>query len=318
MQDKTKLRKPLIQKGPLKTFLFFLGFSTMVWFFVQFSKEYSEIVEFPIAYANVPKDKIFFNDSPQILNLRLQDNGINIAFRKIFPKKLIIDISEAREEEGVLIYDLEQHKPSILSQLNIDFEDVNFLQEGIRIKFEQRTVKLVEVVPDIDLGFSVGYSALDKIEIDPDSVTVSGPQNIIDTLQQVRTENLKLRNISQDMEGTVKLDKSNLGKLNFYQDEIHYSLRTDKFTEGKVQIPVELINIPKNMNVVIFPKDVTVYYQVSLSEFDKIKSEGFKVVADFKKAQDGNGFLIAQIVKQPKLVNNLRLNEQKIQYVIKR
>lgn len=318
MQDKTKLRKPWIKKGPLKTFLFFLGFSAMVWIFVQFSKQYSEIVEFPIAYANVPKDKILLNDSPESLDLRLRDNGINIAFRKLFPKKLIIDISEAREEGGTLVYDLEQHKPSILSQLNIDFDDINFLQEALMINFEKRAVKTVGIIPDIELGFSVGYSALDGIKLEPDSVTVSGPQNIIDTLQQIRTENMKIKNISQDMDGTVRLDKTNLGKLTFYQDQVNFSLRTDKFTEGKAQIPVELINVPKGMNVVIFPKEVTVFYQVSLSEFEKIKPESFKVVADFKKAQDGNGFMIAQIAKQPKLVNNVRLSEQKIQYVIKR
>lgn len=318
MQDKTKLRKPWIKKGPLKTFLFFLAFSAMVWIFVQFSKEYSEIVQFPIAYVNVPKDKILQNDSPENLDLRLRDNGINIAFRKIFPKKLLIDISEAREEASTLVYDLELHKPSILSQLNIDFEDVNFLQNDLRLNFEQRAVKRVKIEPNIELGFSVGYSALDGIKLEPDSVTVSGPKNIIDTLQQVRTQNLKIQNISQDMDGTIKLDKSKLGKLTFYEEEVQFNLRTDKFTEGKAQIPVELINVPKEMNVVIFPKEVTVYYQVSLSEFDKVTPSNFKVVADFKKAQDGDGFMMAQIAKKSKLVNNVRLSEQKIQYVIRR
>ena len=318
IQDKTKQRKPLIKKGPLKTFLFFLVFSAFVWIFVQFSKQYSEVVEFPITYVNVPKDKIILRDSPSSLDLRLRDNGINIAFRKIFPKKLVIDISETTEDGNELIYALEQQKQAILAQLKIDYEAVNFLQEDLRINFEQRMVKNIPVVPNIDLSFSVGYSALEGIKLEPDSVTVSGPENILDTLQKVYTSALKINNISKDVQGTIKLNTANLEKLTFYREDVEYSLRTDKFTEGKVVIPVELINVPNNLNVVIFPKEVTVFYQVSLNQFDKISPSGFKVVADFQKASNSDGYLLAQIVKKPQLVNNVRLNEQKIQFIIRR
>ncbi|MGM1056986.1 MAG: CdaR family protein [Bacteroidota bacterium] len=307
-----------MKKGPLKTFLFFLAFSAFVWIFVQFSKQYSEVVGFPITYVNVPKDKIILSDSPKSLELRLRDNGINIAFRKIFPKKLVIDISETTEDGNKLVYDLEKQKQAILTQLNIDYDDVNFLQEDLTINFEQRTVKRLPIVPEIDLSFSVGYSALEGIKLEPDSVTISGPENILDTLQKVHTRSLKINNISKDVQGTIKLNTSNLEKLNFYRKEVEYSLRTDKFTEGKAVVPVELINVPENLNVVIFPKEVTVFYQVSLQQFDKIKPSGFKVVADFKKASNGDGYLLAQIAKKPQLVNNVRLNEQKIQFIIKR
>lgn len=318
MQDKTKQRKPLLKKGPLKTFLFFLAFSAFVWIFVQFSKQYSEVVGFPITYVNLPKDKIILNDSPNSLELRLRDNGINIAFRKIFPKKLMIDISETTEDGNNLVYDLEKQKQAILAQLNIDFEDVSFLQEDLKFKFEKRMVKTIPIVPDIDLNFSVGFSALEGIKLEPDSVTISGPKNILDTLQIVRTKSLKINNISQDVQGTIQLNTANLEKLTFYRDEVEYSLLTDKFTEGKAVVPVELINVPENMNVVIFPKEVTVFYQVSLKQFEKINPSGFKVVADFKKAGNSDGYLLAQIVKKSQLVNNVRLNEQKIQFIIKR
>ncbi|MFO7718871.1 MAG: CdaR family protein [Gillisia sp.] len=318
MQDKTKQRKPLIKKGPLKTFLFFLVFSAFVWIFVQFSKQYSEVVGFPITYVNVPKDKIILSNSPNSLDLRLRDNGINIVFRKFFPKKLVIDISETTEDGNMLIYDLEKQKQAILTQLKIDYEAVSYLQEDLKINFEKRMVKRLPIVPDIDLSFSVGYSALEGIKLKPDSVTISGPKNILDTLQKVYTRSLKVNNISKDVQGTIKLNTANLEKLTLYREDVEYSLRTDKFTEGKVVIPVELINVPENLNVVIFPKEVTVFYQVSLKQFDKIIPSGFKVVADFEKASSSDGYLLAQIVKKPQLVNNVRLNEQKIQFIIRR
>lgn len=318
MDDKIKIRRPWIKKGPLKTFLFFLAFSAVIWFFVQFSKQYSEIVEFPISYVNIPKDKIILNDAPYILRLRMRDNGINIAYRKLFPRELMLDVSEAIVQEGSLIYNLEQQKASLLAQLSIDYDDVTFLQEVLKIGFDQRAVKTLSVEPNIELGFAVGYSALEGIKLEPDSVTVSGPANILDTLEVVSTKNLKINNISRNVRGTIKLDTDQFPKLTFYQEEVGYSLLTDKFTEGKAEIPVELINVPQGTNVTIFPKNVTVFYQVSLSEFDKVKPSGFKVVADFKNAMKTDGYMLAQVVKKPDLVNNVRLNEQQIQFVIKR
>ncbi len=318
MQDKKKQNKPWIKKGPLKTFLFFLGFSTVIWVFVQFSKQYTSVIELPVSYINLPKDKILLENSPKYLDLRIQDKGFNIAIYKFFPRVLKIDLSEVESLDGQLVYNLEPNKAAILSQLRIDYEDADFLQENLKIDFQQRAVKRLLINSKINLDFSIGYSALDEIKLQPDSITVSGPENILDTLRQVNTKELKIDNINKDIEGRIKLDRTNLGTVTFYQDEVSYSLRTDKFTEGKVEIPIEMINVPEKMNAVIFPKEVIVYYQVSLNEFDKVKSSNFKVIVDFKNSVDSDGYLLAQIVEHPKIVNNLRLNENKILFVIKR
>lgn len=318
MQNKKKQRKPWIQRGPLKTFLFFLGFSAVIWLFVQFSKQYIEPVELPIKYVNVPQDKILSSDIPGVLDLRVRDYGINIARYKLFPPELEIDVTEAREQDGQLVYDLQAQKTAVLSQINLDYEDATFMQSTINIPFEQRAVKTVNVVSNIELGFAVGYSALEDVRLDPDTVKVSGPSSILDTLEQVYTVPLKINNINKDIRDKIKLDKKNLSKVSFFQDEVNFSVRTDKFTEGRVEIPVEVINVPDGMNVVVFPKEVVVFYQVSLNDFDKVSAEDFRVVVDFKDAKDSDGYLLAQVQEKPKLVNNIRLSEKRIQFVIKR
>ena len=318
MQNKKKPYKPWIKRGPLKTFLFFLGFSAVIWLFVQFSKEYIEPVELPLKYINVPQDKILGTERPKFLDLRVKDYGFNIARYKFFPPELAIDINETRIENEALIYDLQAHKAALLSQINLEYEEATFMQPAIEIPYEQRAVKTVKVVPNINLGFSVGYSALEEVVIEPDSVQISGPEGLLDTLQQVQTVPLTINNISKDIKDKIKLDKSNLEKVNFFRDEVNFVVRTDKFTEGQVEIPVEVINVPKDLNVVVFPKEVVVFYQVSLKNFDKVTAEDFKVVVDFENALESDGYLLAQVQEQPKLVNNVRLSEKRIQFVIKR
>ncbi len=318
MQNKVKIRKPLIKRGPFKTFLFFLGFSTVVWIFVQFSKEYTEAVELPISYINVPKDKILSPENPSKLDLRVKENGLHIAFNRLFPKVLYLDVSDSKMENGKLIYNLEEQKSALLSQLNLEYDKAEFLKKTLNISYQQREVKKVPIRSNVELDFAVGYSALDDVEFQPDSIMVSGPKGILDTLSQVQTKVLRLENINNDISGTVNLDTAKLERLTFYQTKIDYTLRTDKFTEGKVQVSIDLVNVPEGMNVVIFPKEVTVIYQVSLKKFNSVKKEDFKVMADFKNAVNSDGYLLVQLTEQPPQVNNVRLNEKKIQFVIKR
>ncbi|WP_026837940.1 CdaR family protein [Gillisia sp. JM1] len=318
MKTKLKDKKPWIKRGPLKTFSFFLGFSAVIWVVVQFSKEYTEVIEMPIIYTNLPKDKILVGDTPKTLDLRIRDRGFYIAWNRVFPQKITIDISDASEEGKSLVYDLELQKAAILSQLDLDYEKVVFLQKNIKISFEQRAVKKVAILSSIDLSFAVGYSALEEIKLQPDSIMVSGAATILDTLKMIKTKSLKINNISNDVKGKVKLETGNLKEVSLYQEEVNYSVRTEKFTEGKVEIPIKLLNVPEGTNVVIFPKDVVIYYQVSLKDFEKIDSSSFLVAVDFKNAKDSDGFLIAQILEEPTQVNNIRLNEKKIQFVIKR
>ncbi len=318
VQKKTIIKKPWIKKGPLKTFLFFLGFSAVIWIFVQFSKEYTIPVELPLVYVNVPKDKLLSSSRPSTLDIRVKDFGFKLARFRLLPPDVVIDMSETRQEGEELIYDLEQQKPAIISQLNLAYEDATFLQNNLHIGFEQKAVKVVNIVSNLELEFAVGYSALNEVQLEPDTVRVSGPASILDTLQVVGTVPLKINNISKDLQGTVRLEKAGLEKVTLFTEEVEYSLRTDKFTEGKVNIPIELQNVPENYNVVIFPKEVVVFYQVSLSDFDKIKPSAFKVVVDFRNQLPKDGFLLAQVIQKPPLVNNVRLGEPKVQFVVKR
>lgn len=318
MKTKLKEKKPWIKRGPLKTFSFFLGFSAIIWVVVQFAKEYTEVIELPISYINLPKDKILVGDIQNTLVLRIKDRGFYIAWNRVSPQKVNIDLSEAKELNNSLVYNLDLQKTAILSQLDLDYEKVVFLQKDIKIYFEKRAVKKVAVVSAIDVSFAVGYSALENVILRPDSIMISGPANILDTLTTINTESLKINNISNDVSGKVKLESGNLPEISLFQEEVAYVLKTEKFTEGKVEIPIKILNVPNGTNVVIFPKDIIVYYQVSLKDFEKIDPSSFEVVVDFNNAKDSDGYLVAQIVKKPTEVNNIRLNEIKVQFVIKR
>lgn len=309
--------KARFRRTNFDAFLFFLIFSVIVWIFVQFSKEYTELVEIPVNYINVPLDKIITEDNPSTLTLRMENTGFKIAWFSLFPPTFTIDVSEGVEVGGKMLYNIEDHKLEIQEQLDIDLEQSEFLVEEIAVDFDQLTEKMLPVLSRMKFEYAIGYSAGDSLQIRPDSVRVSGPGNILDTLSFLQTVPLEIKNISKDLSGKVALDTS-LSNVTLYQREVAYELEVEKFTEGKVKVPVDIINVPQGANVVIFPREVLLFFQVNLQDFKKVSASDFRVVVDFAQAGEDQNFLIPQIVEKPDFVTNLRLNENKIQFIIKK
>ena len=306
------------RKTDFNSFLFFLFFAVVIWIFVQFSKQYNEVLEIPVRYINVPPDKLLLESNPRKIQLRMQENGFRIAWFSLFPPSLTIDLSRAYVEDGSLVYVIDENRSDIQSQLEIDFDDSKFVRDALVLAFEQKKEKKLPVKSEIEIEYAVGYSAVDALAIEPDSVRVSGPDNILDTLSQLRTFPLKLTKVKTDQSGFVYLDTTNLPNLSFYRNKVKYSVNVEKFTEGKVQVPIELINVPQDLNVVIFPKETMLFFQVNLKDFNKVTASDFRVVANFANVRGEQDFLIPEVIKKPDFTSNIRLNEKKIQFIIKK
>ncbi|HET7360710.1 MAG TPA: YbbR-like domain-containing protein, partial [Salinimicrobium sp.] len=243
--------KRRFRKTNFDAFVFFLFFAIVVWIFVQFSKQYSVIVDIPVEYVNVPLNKFLTEDNPETLQMRMENSGFKIAWYSLFPPTFRLDISKTEQAGEQLIYRTVDNRVEIQNQLDIDFENSQFLKKVLTIDFEPRQEKILPVFSEIKVEFAVGYAADDEISITPDSVKISGPEAVLDTLEELHTEPLNIKNVSEDLSGTVALDTSNLEQVSFYKNQVSYKLDVEKFTEGKVKVPVELTHVPQGMNVVI-------------------------------------------------------------------
>ena len=311
-------KKPRFKRSSVKTFSFFLLFSALVWVLVQFSKTYTQVIEIPVNYINAPLDKSISEERPDHIDLQLQDNGFSIYYYKIFNPKLEVDLSKAKELDGKLVYSLQNHLSDIEQQLKVDFENSLIVQEEIVVPFQPKKEKMLKIEPRIEVNYAVGFSADEPVQLRPDSVKVSGPGELLDSLNSVPTRTLTLNRVNDDLEGEIALDTSSLGALSFYDNSVRYYQNVEKFTEGSAEIAVEVINVPDNLNLAYFPKTVIVYYQVNLERFDSVSSSDFRVVCNYRDVKAGDDYMIAQILEKPDFVNNVRLNERRIQFVIKR
>ncbi len=312
------ITKTRFRKTNFKAFLFFLFFAVIIWVIAQFSKTYNEVVEIPVRYVNVPLDKLLKPDRPEELKLWMSESGFAIAYYNLFPPTLTVDVSDSRIEDSVFVYSMEAHRDAIERQLGLSFDRISFMEDELRIGFEQRAEKRLPIEPRVDLEYAAGYAALGELQLDTDSITVSGPQAMLDTISVLRTELLEQGNIKNNLDGTLYIDTSMIKGITLYQNQVRYQLEVDRFTEGRLEVPIELVNVPADRNVVIFPQQLIVSYRVSLDNFNRVQASDFKVVCDFSQLRDGQDYLVPQLQEQPEIVENVRMNEKRISFIIKK
>lgn len=312
-----KINNSWFRRTNFKAISFFLIFSFIIWLLVQFSKTYEEIVQIPVVYTGIPKDKIV-SEEKKHLEVRLQESGFGIAWISLFKEKLPINLSELPTNENEIIFSTEENALEISEKLGVDLGEIEFLDDTLKIPYRQKATKKLAVIPQITISFKPGYGSADSLLISPDTIKVSGPKSALDSLKSISTKKLDLKEVDKDLKGTVAIDSSKLKNIALYQPEVSYSMNVEKFTEGKLEVPLFVVNAPEDNNIVIFPKNILVIFQVSLEDFKQISKGDFRVVCDYQDLREGQEFFIPKVVKKPESISNLRLGTKKIQFVIKK
>lgn len=317
LEDIKKLSKTRFKRTNFKAFSFFLVFSLLIWMLVQFSRTYQEIVRVPIDYVEIPKDKII-SDEKMFLELKIKENGFRIAWFSIFKNHLKVNLSDMEGKGDSLVYKVGSNAKNILRQLEISAEDVVFLDETITIGYQQKAVKTVPIRSEIQLLFLPGYAASDSLELTPDSIKISGPLKRLNSIKMIKTEPLTLEKLDGPVSGKVGIDTIGLGQITFYKNQVHYSLKVEKFTEGTLEVPMSVINAPTNMEIVLFPKTLKVIFKVSLQNYNEISTNDFRIVCDYNELEEGQQFFIPKVLKRPEAITHLRLGINKVKFIIKK
>lgn len=311
-----KLIKAEFKKSNVKSFVFFLVFSSGIWLIVQFSRSYTKVLQVPMEFVNLPKDKWIEKDNEK-LTVRLHQSGFQIAWFKIFSPKIKVDLSELPQDSTNLAYLVKDHYLELGKELPLDVNKIEFLDEKVLIPFQLKSEIKLPIRSKIKINYAPGYSSEDSIKLEPDSVMVSGRKEVLDTLMEVYTKSINLKNVKDDLMGAVQLAQPG-DDLTLYTTSTSYNLEVEKFTERQLSIPLTLINVPKNLTVHLYPASVEVRFKVSLDRFKQIQPIDFQVVVDFDKVTEEDQFMIPEITKQPRVTRGVTISPRKVQYIIKK
>jgi YbbR domain-containing protein len=152
---------------------------------------------------------------------------------------------------------------------------------------------------------------------DPDTLEVTGPSFIIDTLTSIETEPLKLRNLSDTAERKVQLKKINRTTVNL--KKIRVIIPVDEFTESEYTVPIRLENVPDTVSLKTFPKTVRIKYQVTLHNFEKVHEDMFRAWIDYETIDpELTTKLLVRRDSLPPYIQNVSVIPRTVEYLIEK
>ena len=283
------------------------------------SKEYSTVVSFPLEYVYIPEDKLIQQAPPNQLKIQVAASGFRLFVMNINPTKIKLDGRKLKRKSAVDYYFLmQQQKMDIQNQITKKMKVEQLVLDTIYLNLGSLASKRVPVVGDFDISYKLGYHLIGNIKVTPDSVLVTGPKKQLDTLQGVQLDKFIKNNVSETITTTLAMKElSNSIKLSVRKATVFGEV--DRFTEGAIQVPFQIINLPDSISVNTFPTEVKVVFQVGLNAFKGVNASSFKIVCDYQYSVENKlNYLVPKVVFKPEVVTSVKIMPAKVEFLTKR
>ncbi|MDX2000910.1 MAG: hypothetical protein SFW35_00630 [Chitinophagales bacterium] len=310
-------KKVVDRRGPSNTALFMacLFVASFLWLMVRLSGVYSGTVTAHLRYINMPDNKVMVKGLDTKLKLYVETTGFKLLLAKFGFSRTVLDIDydDYRYTSYVLTEDLKKKFADNLPN-EIKLKDIK--PDTLFLYFDERVTKTVPIRLLWDIAFQKQYGMKDSIIISPDSVKLTGPKSLLDTIHSWPTKKLKMKDVKSDMDGQIDLAKGP-EVIDLNAKKVNYHAAIEEYTEQTVEVEVRLTNLPNNMDITTYPKKVAVTFQVPLSSYQTVSDDAFEVVANFTNVDlSAQQKVYVELNKAPANVKNVSLSPTAVEYII--
>ena len=299
------------------TFLVFLVISAAAWFLVKLSENYSTQATFGLQLAEAPAEQ-WISSGDQSVKLSMNIDGFHVLRYKMIrePQRVVtINLNEVLyHNEGGEVYSFSSQyvADKIADKLGVNASDITMNDSKIYFNLSLLKSKVVPIALRSDIKMQRQFGLYGIPTLEPASVTIYGPDEIIDTVHSVRTVLLTKTNVSEGFSEALGLDLLD-GKISSNTTEVKATFEVDKFTEMDVQVPIRGAD---SLKVRFFPETMTVKCLVAMRDYASITPESFTVSVDKQQLKAMQPLLDVRLASWPPTVQIISTHPDKVEYLI--
>lgn len=289
------------------------------------SDEYVAEISIPIKYQNLPADKILNNVDDEI-DVRFRGNGGDIFWLKYFSAQdelainiQKLDLKKSRYFDKYYIL-TDQFRNQIANRFDFDHSLLSFGPDTIYLNFESIISKTLEVYPNIEISCKEQYQIYDSLLFNPPKVMVSGPESIIDTLTNIYTEWISLKDLDKNTSINIALHLPVQDeKVSYSAEEVELFIPVEAYTESSIELSIYSKSNEDGITIKTFPEKVTLTYMVAMKDYNRVTSDMFSVTVSYDPEKDKEKhFLRVQVDENPAYINISRIHPDKVEFIIQK
>jgi YbbR domain-containing protein len=298
-----------------------------MWMMIRLSREYTEVVRYSVTYKGLQSDKIIMPASDTVFFVTLQSTGYNILLRKIKQVKhhLEIDLSQYSPKLQGNNFEINIDMDGFREKLTPDFKQkdkmVAFMPQNLNIRLDKAFIKKVPIVLDADISYEKQYGLYHKVLFTPDSVLVTGNQDLLKAITSVRTEKRTFNNLSSNTSVSLKLiNNNNPLNLRYSVDYVKVFIPVVQYAEDFVEVPVLTDSVGWDEHITTNPAKVKVYYTVCIPDIKNVATDSFRVSVKIPATYTPSATNISKVTikHSPAWVKILRIEPENVEYTIKK
>lgn len=309
--------KPDMNKSKILTFLVFLVISTVLWFLIKLTKDYTSQTSFAVTYTEVPVNK-WVSTTQQTVKLSFEADGFITLRHNLVPKQnrtVEIPLNEVpyRLEGGnTYSYSSQYVAERVAEWLGVPAGNVTINDDKQYFNMEDLQSKELPVRVPLDVKTQRQYQVYGQPVSTPASLTVYGPKNVLDTMTAVYTATLHAVNVSEDIVQALPLNFYD-GAVRSDVTQVEVLVEIEQFTEIDVEVPVMIAG---STNLRFFPEVMKVKCLVPIRDYASISGASFQVMADKEQLRQRQPLLDIKLVKIPEHVQVLKTEPDQVEYLI--
>ncbi|WP_316815602.1 YbbR-like domain-containing protein [Pedobacter nyackensis] len=288
------------------------------WLFMALNNKYPYTVKTVLKYNNIPQKKAFHPLQSDTVDLQVEGTGWQLLFARlrIQPQSIAISLEKLNNRNFILF---SEQLYNVNNQLETSQKIISVKPDTLYFDFSEKTVKRVPVKLVSDITFVSQYGISNPIEITPDYVTISGPEEELDKIKEWKTDSLNLKEVQHTSKSMVPMTQSKMKNVSIFPASVEVKVPVDEFTEKVLEVPLKVTNNREYYSVKLYPRKVKITFLVALSKYNQVTEEFIEAVVDMNEWKELNhNRLRVKIVRFPDFCKLVQIVPEKVDFIIEK
>ena len=301
----------------MKQFLVILGVTALVWLGVSMSEVHEYPLRVRVEMTGYDTVRYAVVRADTVLTLQTEMSGFNAAAIDLLDlrRSVSVDMADDGLYRSVALADINDHLRQQLASIGV--RRLAGLHDSLRLVLAERQHRTFRVSLDsVRFSFSEQYGLYGEPRVTPSTVTLYGPDSVLESIGDVQVMPASFEDISATATYRLKLDPvwERVGDVRTSATEVEVYLPVEAYVEREYRIPIEVDGVDSTVRLRLYPDEVRVSVWVARCDLDHMPE--FRVAINYADVLAGNGHLKPQLVRFPSWVRPRSVVPEEVQCVV--
>ena len=299
-------------RGKFNVFVIFLILAIVSSLVGKLTSTYDKNILFKLVLTDLPKNKVIYDKSHDSVMLMVRGYGFNLAKYYFETPNLNISVKKLKETNNTFLWNQKENFNDVKLSFDSSIELLTISEDSLFFYYDQYVSQNKKIIPNISIDYKSGYDSFKPFSISNEFVTILGPKDILDEIDYIDTELVRLNNVNSDIKIDLNLLKPPYENLSFDFSSVIFEQEVEQYTEEVITIPVNVLgNTDFKYN--FFPKELSVKYFISIDNYKKTSPLDFRIECIFDQ---NKSTIVPKLTKKPNFIKNPRLSSSQVQLII--